>query len=214
MKNNTFLILIISTLLITLTTSECLETADLTGPLPNYTSTVPQPCSYSGFAPLDANGDDALFYWYIPNQQQDEDAPVVIWLNGGPGWSSLWGLLTEKIGPFYVEKNSEEIGGHILRNLDEELGQSWSYHYNVLAIDNPVGTGFSYTKNGQFPTTIDQVSESMWKLIQHFMTIHPETQALEWVLTGESYAARYVPGLGYWIKKFNEQIVNGTLTGT
>lgn len=34
--------------------------------LPNYNGKT-QPCSYAGFAPLDDNADNALFYWYFPH---------------------------------------------------------------------------------------------------------------------------------------------------
>jgi len=63
-------------------------------------------------------------------QENPETAPVVIWLQGGPGGSSLFGLFAEN-GPFNVDKNMKLV----YRDF------SWTNHLNVLYFDNPVGTG-------------------------------------------------------------------------
>jgi len=156
------LIFVLSVFLCTQTNSRlqdgCLQTADLVGNLPNFTGTV-QPCSYSGFAPLDNDNNSALFYWYFPNQQGNKDAPLLIWLQGGPGSSSLWGMLTEYLGPFSVIPNEE--GGYSLDYNDKDGGMSWSYFYDIIFIDNPVGTGYSYTATEKYPTNLDDVILSL-----------------------------------------------------
>ena len=67
---------------------------------------------------------------YFPVQKYPENAPLVIWLQGGPGGSSLFGLFAEN-GPFNVDKNMNLV----YRNF------SWTDSLNVLYFDNPVGTG-------------------------------------------------------------------------
>ena len=52
---------------------------------------------YSGYLQTTINGDE-LFYIYMPAQNKDANAPVMLWLNGGPGCSSFFGLLAE-VGP-------------------------------------------------------------------------------------------------------------------
>jgi len=59
-----------------------------------------------------------------------EKAPVVLWLQGGPGAPSLFGLFVEN-GPFIIDKNQDIH----LRST------SWSLTHSVLYIDNPVGAG-------------------------------------------------------------------------
>ena len=64
---------------------------------------------YAGFVPVnsdmkgdtqgDTQGDKgSLFYWLFTSEKEDADTPLVIWLNGGPGASSLTGALLEN-GP-------------------------------------------------------------------------------------------------------------------
>jgi vitellogenic carboxypeptidase-like protein len=64
-------------------------------------------------------------------QFNPEKAPVLLWLQGGPGGSSLFGLFVEH-GPFIVRKDFTTLG---LRST------SWALTHNVIYIDNPVGTG-------------------------------------------------------------------------
>ena len=59
---------------------------------------------------------------------------MLLWLQGGPGGSSLFGLFVEN-GPLQVTKDLNVV----LRN------HSWNQQFAVLYIDNPVGTGFSFT---------------------------------------------------------------------
>ncbi|KAL1421165.1 hypothetical protein MTO96_023335 [Rhipicephalus appendiculatus] len=69
-------------------------------------------------------------------QENPEKAPVVLWLQGGPGGSSLFGLFVEH-GPYLVAK-----GG-----VPELRDTTWAQRYSMLYIDNPVGAGFSFTQD-------------------------------------------------------------------
>ena len=58
--------------------------------------------SYSGFfttSEIPAGNKNKMFYWYFPAQNGDKDAPLLVWLQGGPGGSSMFGLFAE-MGPF------------------------------------------------------------------------------------------------------------------
>ena len=68
-------------------------------------------------------------------QHNAKDAPVLLWLQGGPGGSSLFGLFNEN-GPFQVKENLEVT----------KRQTSWTLTHHVIYIDQPVGTGFSFTK--------------------------------------------------------------------
>ena len=59
--------------------------------------------SYAGLLPISSKADEdaKLYFWFFPSTSTEpaEDIPLIIWLNGGPGCSSLEGLLQEN-GPF------------------------------------------------------------------------------------------------------------------
>ena len=68
-----------------------------------------QPKTYAGFLTVKEETESNMFFWFVPATDIDPlNAPVVIWLQGGPGSSSLFGLL-ELHGPFlskYDENNN------------------------------------------------------------------------------------------------------------
>ena len=50
-----------------------------------------------------------MFMWYFPAQNGDADAPLTIWLQGGPGGSSLFGLFSE-MGPYSLSPEMQVRG--------------------------------------------------------------------------------------------------------
>lgn len=51
------------------------------------------PCMYSGL--MDSQDGYNMFYWMF---RHDEKKPLVLWMNGGPGYSSIGGMFLEN-GP-------------------------------------------------------------------------------------------------------------------
>ncbi|KAJ2672766.1 hypothetical protein IWW42_002720 [Coemansia sp. RSA 1085] len=79
------------------------------------------------------SGQAKLFYWYFPAiAPKKADPPLLLWLQGGPGSSSMIGLFTE-MGPFDLTDNGE----FVRRNV------TWANEYDLLVVDQPAGTGFS-----------------------------------------------------------------------
>jgi vitellogenic carboxypeptidase-like protein len=60
--------------------------------------------SYAGFFQSDQAAGNNMFFWYFPAQNGDENAPLAIWLQGGPGGASTFGLFAE-MGPFFLTKD-------------------------------------------------------------------------------------------------------------
>merc|ERR1719223_1005257 len=84
----------------------------------------PQPSfdMYSGYITLD-NG-MKLFYWFVEAQTNPETAPLMQWMNGGPGCSSLLGMFEEN-GPFRPTEDG---------NLTVFPG-AWNQLTNVLYVE-------------------------------------------------------------------------------
>jgi len=149
--------------------------------------------SYSGYLTVDEKYDSNLFFWFFPAICGANTAPVLLWLQGGPGASSLFGLFNEH-GPFFVnEKNQLKLRNH-----------TWTASYSVLYVDNPVGTGFSFTGNDTgYSTNQTTVGLNMYEALVQFFTVFSEYRNNDFYVTGESYAGKYVPSLSYIIHQKN-----------
>jgi len=109
----------------------------------NYNGTV-----MSGYLKVNKGGSALAFIFYGKEnveKSQLNTIPTLIWLNGGPGLSSQLGNLME-LGPFsIVESLSKPYD--IVRN-----NYTWVKNYNILSVDQPVGTGLSYA-DSTFPNS-------------------------------------------------------------
>lgn len=79
-----------------LSSAEAAVEGDKMTTLPGYKGALPS-THYSGLMPVgELSGTPGhLHYWFIESESKPSEDPVVLWLNGGPGSSSLIGLLTE-----------------------------------------------------------------------------------------------------------------------
>lgn len=66
---------------------------------------------YSGYVTVDPIAGRALFYWLmeVPRRLGPASKPLVLWLNGGPGCSSVAYGASEEVGPFRVRPNGETL---------------------------------------------------------------------------------------------------------
>lgn len=101
----------------------------------------------------------------------------------------MFGLFSE-LGPLVATKD-----GNIVRRE-----YSWTREFNVLFIDNPVGTGFSFTDDDRgYTTNQTEVARDLFEALTQFFTIFDEYSKNEFYATGESYAGKYVPAIGHRI---------------
>jgi len=154
--------------------------------------------SYSGFLTVDAAHKSNMFFWFFPAQNKDPKAPVVLWLQGGPGGSSLFGLFVEN-GPYTIDEN--------LNLLKKPV--TWNDKYSMLYIDNPVGTGFSFTgDDAGYSTNESEVAVNLYSCLTQFFTLFPKHALNDFYVTGESYAGKYLPAISYYIMKQNSTNIN------
>ena len=108
-------------------------------------------------------------------------------MQGGPGASSLTGLLAEKLGPQSITSN-----GTLLDNPDRLTKK-----YHLLTLDNPVGSGYSSTSDRAYVTSESQVRTQAVQALRVFFSRHPEYARNPFWVTGESYAGHYVPNIAW-----------------
>ena len=120
--------IIFAILLFALASAQCPKTIHTISKLPGVDLT--NLCTYAGLIEVNPANKGSLFYWLFLNP--NPSAPLVIFLNGGPGSSSMIALFTEN-GPLRVAKSLKVT-------LDKN---SWLEDASVIFIDQPVGVGFS-----------------------------------------------------------------------
>lgn len=64
---------------------------------------------YSGYVTVDPSAGRALFYYFAESQKDASTKPLVLWLNGGPGCSSIGGGAMTELGPFRVNPDGKTL---------------------------------------------------------------------------------------------------------
>ncbi|KAF1955595.1 pheromone-processing carboxypeptidase kex1 [Byssothecium circinans] len=156
---------------------------------------APQPLlkMHAGHIEVDAEHNGNLFFWHYQNRHIANRQRTVIWLNGGPGCSSMDGALME-IGPYRVRE-----GG----NLEYNNG-SWDEFANLLFVDQPVGTGFSYVNTDSYISELDQMAAHFMIFLEKFFDLFPEYEHDDIYIAGESYAGQHIPYISRAILKRNQ----------
>eukprot|EP00117_Sycon_ciliatum_P001442 scpid40830/ scgid7105/ Probable serine carboxypeptidase CPVL; Carboxypeptidase, vitellogenic-like; Vitellogenic carboxypeptidase-like protein len=149
--------------------------------------------SYAGYLTVNEKLSSNMFFWFFPAQTDPENAPVLLWLQGGPGASSLFGLFVE-IGPLTATKDGAFV----------DMPVTWNNKYSLLFVDNPVGTGFSFTKSDAgYVTNEEEMARDLHDALSQFFSIFTSYQKNDFYVTGESYGGKYIPYISQHIIEAN-----------
>ncbi|XP_031373698.1 serine carboxypeptidase-like 27 [Punica granatum] len=162
---------------------------------------------YSGYVTVNQTAGRALFYWLVgaPNTLGHKSRPLVLWLNGGPGCSSVAYGAAEEIGPFRIQPDG--------RTLDLNP-YAWNKLANLLFLDSPAGVGFSYSNTtSDLYTAGDQRTgkSSIHVFLVNWFKRFPQYKHRDFYIAGESYAGHYVPQLSQIIYERNKGIENPSI---
>eukprot|EP01017_Pseudomicrothorax_dubius_P027409 TRINITY_DN3153_c0_g1_i3.p1 TRINITY_DN3153_c0_g1~~TRINITY_DN3153_c0_g1_i3.p1 ORF type:complete len:475 (+),score=108.32 TRINITY_DN3153_c0_g1_i3:158-1582(+) len=157
----------------------------------NYNRT---PKMYSGY--LNIPGTQKKYHYvFFQSQSKPFEDPVVLWLNGGPGCSSMEGVLAEN-GPFLFPDGKDTFFVN---------QYSWNKEANVLYIESPIGVGFTFSPNPADAITGDNATAANnLQVILQFFEAFPEYKSRDLYYSGESYAGVYIPLLAVWTLEHNK----------
>ncbi|KAI0123951.1 putative carboxypeptidase S1 [Xylariales sp. AK1849] len=192
--------------------------------------TTPGVNSYSGYVDLDEN--THMFFWFFEARSNPNEAPITLWLNGGPGSDSLIGLF-EELGPCNVTSNYTTAVNPF----------SWNEASNLLFLSQPLGVGLSYAdevvgvvnQTTGFPQPSDDpdgrysnvdpyrfdtsalAAIGTWEVLQGFIENLPSLDetvgSRSFNLWTESYGGHYGPAFFKYFYDQNALIKNGSIPG-
>ncbi|KAL4071737.1 Alpha/Beta hydrolase protein [Scleroderma yunnanense] len=161
--------------------------------------TTPGVTQYSGYIEVGKNM--SMWFWFFEARDSPETAPFTLWLNGGPGCSSMIGLFQEN-GPCRVhpDGNSTYLNPY-----------SWNNVSNMIYIDQPIGTGFSYGTD--IANSTEVAASFVWQAFQILFEsqVFEKYASREFVFSTESYGGHYGPGFVTYFDEQNAKIAQGTL---
>jgi len=111
---------------------------------------------------LNAGNNNLFHYLFVESQGNPKTDPLVntdskfiiikflkvLWLNGGPGCSSLEGIF-EELGPYLINKDGKTL---------RQNPYSWNKYASIIFLESPAWVGFSYnTKSKNILTNDDEV---------------------------------------------------------
>ncbi|KAI0300722.1 carboxypeptidase-like protein S1 [Multifurca ochricompacta] len=162
--------------------------------------TTPGVNQFSGY--LTVGSSMSMFFWFFEARNSPTTAPLALWLNGGPGCSSMIGLFQEN-GPCTF---NNAPGSTPVLNPN-----SWNNVANMLYVDQPIGTGFSFGTDTV--TSTITAAPFVWNLLQAFYAQFPTYENRNFGLFTESYGGHYGPEFASYFESQNAAIALGTITG-
>ncbi|KAJ1275663.1 hypothetical protein BS78_05G152900 [Paspalum vaginatum] len=151
---------------------------------------------YSGYVGVDDGGKRALFYYFVEAEVDPASKPLVLWLNGGPGCSSLGVGAFSENGPF-------RPSGQVLVKNE----YSWNKEANVIYLETPAGVGYSYSADAAYYQGVDDKMTAMDNMVflQRWLQKFPQYKGRDLYIAGESYAGHYIPQLAEAMVEFNKK---------
>ncbi|XP_007043281.2 PREDICTED: serine carboxypeptidase-like 34 [Theobroma cacao] len=153
---------------------------------------------YAGYVTVNESHGRALFYWFFEASSKPEKKPLLLWLNGGPGCSSVGYGEAEELGPFFPQNDTKTLKLNPHR---------WNKAANLLFVESPFGVGFSYTNtSNDFNTLGDAITaKDSYAFLINWFKRFPQFKSHDFYISGESYAGHYVPQLAEVIFDSNKK---------
>ncbi|VFQ89535.1 unnamed protein product [Cuscuta campestris] len=177
----------------------------VTGKLPGQTAAVGFK-HYAGYVTVNKTNGRALFYWFFESLTLPREKPLLLWLNGGPGCSSVGYGESQEIGPFLIGG-----GDGPLLTINPF---SWNTEANILFLESPFGVGFSYSNTTtDFVNLGDELAANdAYTFLNNWFLKFPSYRNRSFYIAGESYAGQYIPVLADLILEKNKKPSSSNLS--
>ncbi|KAJ1300747.1 hypothetical protein OPQ81_002390 [Rhizoctonia solani] len=146
---------------------------------------------YSGY--LDISEDKHIFFWFFESRRNPHEAPLSTWLSGGPGGSSILGLLFEN-GPCTI----------ISANATSRNPYSWNEVSNMIYLDQPAGTGYSYSTSPHIIDNSQEAAKDFYAFMQLFLERFPQYTDRPFHVLSESHGGQYATNFANYINRQNK----------
>ncbi|KAL3641159.1 Serine carboxypeptidase-like 42 [Castilleja foliolosa] len=151
---------------------------------------------YAGYVNVDVEKGRSLFYYFVEADVDADHKPLTLWLNGGPGCSSMGGGAFTELGPFFPRGDGRGLRIN---------SKSWNKASNLLFVESPAGVGWSYSNTSSDYTCGDaSTAMDMHIFLMEWYKKFPTFKTRDLLLTGESYAGHYIPQLAVALLDHNE----------
>lgn len=136
--------------------------------------------AHAGYITINKTYNTNFFFLHVPAQAETSSTPLVMWLQGGPGRSSLFG--------HYVENGRIGLDKH---GNFYERNRTLQKHFSVIYLDQPVGAGYSFTDNvNGFARSLEDIAHDVFDFLRQFLLLFPRYAGRDFYVAGESYGAR------------------------
>ncbi|KAH7140981.1 Alpha/Beta hydrolase protein [Dactylonectria macrodidyma] len=155
----------------------------------------------SGYVDWD---DNHLYFWAFESRNDATQDPVILWLQGGPGGSSVFGGGLMELGACLFDKTMpiSQLGAF---NSTTYNPYAWNSNATVIFVDQPLGVGYSYGKR-QVSHLADAMDD-LYAFLVRLFAARPEWGARDFYIAGESYGGSWVPALGATIHRMQSSRV-------
>ncbi|KAL1189341.1 Serine carboxypeptidase-like 8 [Cardamine amara subsp. amara] len=174
-------------LLLLLVVSHHVDSGSIVKFLPGFEGPLPFELE-TGYIGIGEKEEVQFFYYFIKSENNPKEDPLLIWLNGGPGCSCLGGIFFEN-GP--VGLKFEVYNGSAPSLFSTTY--SWTKMANIIFLDQPVGSGYSYSRTPMEKTSDTSEVKRIHEFIQKWLSNHPQFYSNPFYVVGDSYSGKIVP---------------------
>ncbi|KAH0450709.1 hypothetical protein IEQ34_021401 [Dendrobium chrysotoxum] len=157
-----------------------------------------------------------LFYYFIESENEPGKDPLLLWLSGGPGCSSFYGLY-EEIGPMRFNRiryngTLPTLNYHPYTWTKVNL-ISGAQIFNIIFLDWPPGTGFSFSEHFEYQILDDYQSINQIHIfLKQWFVDHPNFLLNPFYVGGDSYGGKMATLVSYkiaqGIEAFDQPLIN------